>query len=166
MTFFRTFFIQPRVNHLLLGNPTTIWGDNPTTGWKRTHDHRETHLRRLKMKNRFFKKKLPNSFEQVEILKESQGFPALCDTFFQNPHEERVSIGSFSTEHFGLRGRMRSTFSKRVRNFGTRLVRKRRKFVRTDPHPIILGISKCKIDRRRSRNVMEPLRTPKTAIKN
>ena len=37
---------------------------------------------------------------------------------------ERISIGSFSTEHFGLRGRMRSTFSKRVRNFGTRLVRK------------------------------------------
>ena len=65
---------------------------------------------------------------------------------------------------------MRLTFSKRVRNFGTRLVRKLSekddKLVRSGPQATVLGISKCKIDRRRFRNVLEPLQTPKTAIKD
>ena len=45
------------------------------------------------------------------------------------------------------------------------MVEKRQKLVRTDPHPIILGISRTRNDARRVRNVMEPLQTPKTAIK-
>ena len=46
-----------------------------------------------------------------------------------------------------------------------KMVEERQELVRSDPHPIILGISKCKIDRRRSRNVMEALRTSKAAMK-
>ena len=80
--FFRTFFIQPRVNHLLLGNPTTIWEDNPTTGWKRTPDHGETHLRRLKMKNMLFNKTSQLVRKQIEIAKEHQRFSTLWDTSF------------------------------------------------------------------------------------
>ena len=60
---------------------------------------------------------------------------------------------------------MKSTFSKRARNSGTGNGPKSTKHVRTDPHPIILGISKCNIYCRRSRNVMEPVLRPKTPIK-
>ena len=74
---------------------------------------------------------------------------------------------SFSTEHFGLRGRLRLTFSKRVRNFGTRLFqngRKKTKKIRNGRHPTVFRNSLTKNDARRVRNVMEALRTPKTAI--
>ena len=90
----------------------------------KTHDPSETHLRRLKMKNVFFKKKLPNSFEKVEITKESHRCSALCDTCFRKTRNWRIRIGQFFTEHFGLRGRIRSTFSKIVWNFGTRFFKK------------------------------------------
>ena len=48
----------------------------------------------------------------------------------------------------------------------SKIVQKRQKLVRIDPHPIILGISRTRNDARRVRNVMETLQTPKTAIKN
>ena len=56
--------------------------------------------------------------------------------------------------------------SKRVEKLGTRLVQKSRKFVENGRHPAILSNSRTKNDARRVRNVMEPLPTPKTAIKN
>ena len=118
--FFRIFFIQPRVKHLLLAPKSQ---PQPFSCCNRRH---VTRLRQPKTKNRFFrkkkkrKKKLPNSFKQVEITKESQGVPPLCDTFFRKPHEERILMGSFSTEHFGLRGRMGLTFSKKERKWRLR----------------------------------------------
>ena len=48
----------------------------------------------------------------------------------------------------------------------SKMVEKRQKLVRIDPDPIILGISRTRNDARRVRNVMEPLQTPKTAIKH
>ena len=46
----------------------------------------------------------------------------------------------------------------------SKMVQKGQKLVRIDPHPIILGISRTRIDPRRSRNVMEPLQTPKNPV--
>ena len=54
-----------------------------------------------------------------------------------------------------------------IRGFDfSKMVQKRQKLVRINPHPIILGMSRTRNDARRVRNVMEPLRTPKTPIKN
>ena len=47
----------------------------------------------------------------------------------------------------------------------SKMVQKKEKLVRINPHPIILGISRTRNDARRVRNVMEPLQTPKTPMK-
>ena len=78
---------------------------------------------------------------------------------------ERISIGSFSTERFGLGGDMGVFFSKRVGKLGTRLVQKSRELVENGRHPTVLGNSRTKNDARRVRNVMEPLQTPKKPVK-
>ena len=124
----------------ILGIPE-FW--DPRILGSQTHDPRETRLRRLKMENRFLKKS-PHFFrKKVEITKESQGCSALSD-FFRKPHKEIISMRSFSTERIGLRGHMGSTFSKRVRNFGTqicpKIVPKRRKWVRTGRQATIFTI--------------------------
>ena len=79
---------------------------------------------------------------------------------------ERISIGSFSTERFGLGGNKGVIFSKRVGEFGTGLVQKSRKIVENGRHPAVLSNSRTKNDARRVRNVMEPLQTPKKPIKD
>ena len=78
---------------------------------------------------------------------------------------ERIGIGSFSTEQFGLGGDMGVIFSKRVGGVGTGLVQKSRKLVENGRHPTVLNDSRTKNDARRVRNVMEPLQTPKNPIK-
>ncbi len=45
------------------------------------------------------------------------------------------------------------------------MVEKRQKMVRNGRHPTVLRNSRTRNDARRVRNVMEALRTPKTAIK-
>ena len=75
--------------------------------------------------------------------------------------------------HFGLRGRMRSTcfvFSEKGSEFWdstfpTFVKKINKPLVRFDPHPIIICISKYKIDRRRSRNAMGPFRILKNPMK-
>ena len=66
------------------GNLKAIWGENPTTGWKETHDRVETRLRQLKMKNRFFKKNFPILLKKLKLLRKVTVFAALCDIFFEN----------------------------------------------------------------------------------
>ena len=60
---------------------------------------------------------------------------------------------------------MGSIFSKRVGKLGTRLFQNGQKMVQNGRHPTVLSNSRTKNDARRVRNVMEPLQTPKTAIK-
>ena len=78
---------------------------------------------------------------------------------------ERISIGSFSAEGFGLGGDMGVIFSKRVGELGTGLVQKSRKLVENGRHPTVLRNSRTKNDARKVRNVMGPLQTPKNPIK-
>ena len=47
----------------------------------------------------------------------------------------------------------------------SKMVEKRQKLVRNGRHPTVFRNSKTRNDARRVRNVMEPLQTPKTAIK-
>ena len=69
-------------------------------------------------------------------------------------------------EHFGLRGCRGLIFSKRVGNWGPTDYRKGKKIVQNERPVVISGNFLAENDARRSRNVMEPLRTPKTARKN
>ncbi len=75
----------------LLGNPTIIWGTNPTTSWKQKHDTRETHLRRLEMKNRFPQQQLAILSKKLKLLRKVKGFqPSL--TLFDENLIERGSV--------------------------------------------------------------------------
>ena len=66
------------------GNLKAIWGKNPTTGWKETHDRVETHLRQLKMKNRFFKKNFPILSKKLKLLRKVKVFRPSVTHFFEN----------------------------------------------------------------------------------
>merc|ERR1712185_39316 len=105
------------------------------------------------MKNRFFKKKTPNFFKKVEITRENHRFSALSDPFCRKPHKEIISMRSFSTWPFGLRGRTRSIFSKRVVRDFRNPKTKNPKMVGNGRQAAILTIYYCKIRPRRSRNV-------------
>ena len=56
------------------GKSNNHLGKNPTTSWKQTQGHGETHLRRLKMKNRFFKKNFPILSKKLKLLRKVKGF--------------------------------------------------------------------------------------------
>ena len=69
---------------------------------------------------------------------------------------------SFSTEHFGLRGRMGSTLFKKSSEFGSDRPPKSPKREGIGRQQGDLGISRWKIDPRRSRNTLEQGERPKT----
>ena len=65
-------------------------GKNPTTSWKQTPDHGETRLRRLNMKNVFFKKNFPILSKKLKLLRKVKGFRPSVTHFF----EELIIRGS------------------------------------------------------------------------
>ena len=120
------------------------------------------------MKNKFFKKNFPSLSKQLKLLWKVKVFSALGDTFLKTSWKEAQYRIIFYVAPWPMRP-YEVDFFEKISEFWDptcpKIVRKRQTLVRTGPQATVLGISKCKIDRRRSRNVMEPLQTPKTAIK-